>query len=494
MRRLYYGDNLPVLKEMPSDWVDLIYLDPPFNSNKTYNIIYPDDMGQVRAFEDTWVWTQECDALLEEVNKTANNLFGSWQALNVLNALVNAMGKVQMSAYLVNMAPRLMEMHRILKATGSIYLHCDPTASHYLKILMDAIFGQDNCRNEIVWCYKSRPQPKKKFGKKHDCILFYSKTNGYKFNFKDVMRPLSKAAIKKYRHPDEDGRKYRLEGRGITGSPIRSQKDVPLKWEIEHPELVVRDYLDEKKGVVLEDWWSDIGIINQSAKERLGYPTQKPISLLERIIKASSNKDDIVLDPFCGCGTSIAAAEKLHRQWIGVDITYSAIAAIKERFRRERVDIWESIDIRDMPRTKGELERMLLSEGSSLYARKEFEKFCVATIGGLPNEKMGADGGIDGRIRLVSEKQAIVSVKSGNANVEQVRALKGLLDEKQVAGIFVTLRPPSKPMADFANQSGIYKIPQSGLFEVKPFPQIQIMTVDNILQGKRPDIPYATAA
>jgi site-specific DNA-methyltransferase (adenine-specific) len=221
-------------------------------------------------------------------------------------------------------------MHRILKDTGSLYLHCDQTASHYLKILLDNVFGKKNFRNEIVWCYKSRPQSKKYFGRKHDVILYYSKTNNYNFNWQSVSRPLTNTTIKKYKLSDSDGRKYRLEGRGITGSPIRSAKDVDIKWEKMNPELVVRDYLDEKIGVASEDWWI-INIINQAAKERTGYPTQKPLALLERIIKASSNEGDIVMDPFCGCATTCVAAQQLGRKWIGIDIEKQAVRLLVDR-------------------------------------------------------------------------------------------------------------------------------------------------------------------
>jgi adenine specific DNA methylase Mod len=245
-------------------------------------------------------------------------------------------------AYLVYMTIRLIEMHRILKSTGSIYLHCDPAASHYLKIIMDSIFGHENFRNEIAWCYKSWPQSKRHFGKKHDIILFYSKTECYYFNWQAVARPLSETTIKKYRLFDADGRKYRLEGKGITGSPIRSAKDVNQKWEETNPEWVIRNYFDEKIGVALEDWWQ-IDIINQSSKERAGYPTQKPLALLEIIVKASSKENDIVFDPFCGCGTIIEAAIKNRRQWIGCDIAIHSIKLIHDT-RIQKYGLHENVE------------------------------------------------------------------------------------------------------------------------------------------------------
>ncbi len=238
-----------------------------------------------------------------------------------------------MKAYITYMTQRMIELHRVLKSTGSIYLHCDPTASHYLKQMMDCVFGKSNFRNEIVWCYKSRPQPKRSFAKKHDVILFYSKSADYYFNWQESVRPLSESTVAKYRLMDDEGRKYRLQGRGITDSPIQSAKDVDVKWEISHPEWVVRDYLDTKIGVILEDWW-EIDIINQSSKERTGYPTQKPLALLHRIIKASSQEGDVVLDPFCGCATTCVAAQQLNRKWIGIDIEEQAVKVLIERLEK----------------------------------------------------------------------------------------------------------------------------------------------------------------
>lgn len=326
MNKLFYGDNLTIMRMLPADSVDLIYLDPPFNSNRSYNLLYKNTTGlpipeQIEAFCDTWELDYEKSEMAYDIPNIMqkygikNDVVQFWYYLVLALKSTNP----KLLAYLVYMTIRLIEMHRILKSTGSIYLHCDPTASHYLKIVMDSIFGHENFRNEIAWCYKSRPQSKRYFGKKHDIILFYSKTENYYFNWQTVARPLSETTIKKYRLSDTDGRKYRLEGRGITGSPIRSAKDVDPRWEETNPELVVRDYLDEKIGVALEDWWQ-IDIINQSSKERLGYPTQKPLALLEIIVKASSRESDVVLDPFCGCGTTIEAAIKNHRQWIGCDI------------------------------------------------------------------------------------------------------------------------------------------------------------------------------
>ena len=319
---LYTHDNLYVLSGMNSELVDLIYLDPPFNSKRMYSA----PVGSKAAgtsFKDMWTW-QDVDVFYLDA------LAVQFPALARYITNVGVFHSKPMMAYLTYMAQRIIEMHRILKDTGSLYLHCDPTAGHYLKLLLDIVFGKNNFRNEIIWCYKSRPQSKRHFGKKHDSILFYTKSDKYRFHWEVVARPLADETVKKYRLTDKEGRKYRLQGRGITGSPIRSAKDVDQNWEITNPELVVRDYLDEKNGVALEDWWL-IDIINQTAKERTGYPTQKPLALLRRIIEASSNIDDIVLDPFCGCATTCVAAQQLDRKWIGIDIEKQATGILIER-------------------------------------------------------------------------------------------------------------------------------------------------------------------
>ena len=433
--------------------MDLIYLDPPFNSNKAYNIIYPDDLGQVTAFEDTWSWTPGCDVYLADIAAQAGEIG------QLLPALVSGMGKVQMSAYLVNMTLRLIELQRVLKPTGSLYLHCDPTAGHYLKIVLDAIFGRGNFRNEIVWCYTSGGVSRRYFGKKHDTILFYSKSKHYQFTTQ--YRPYSEGTVQ----------------RGLT----QYKKDLNEEYKL------------KEEGAVENDWWSDIQpLLSPTSYERLGYPTQKPIALLNRIIQAGSNVDDIVLDPFCGCGTAIEAAENGNRRWIGIDITSAAISAIQERFRRNRRDVWKDVQIEGKPETVEEIDSTLLNEASPLYARKEFEKFCVASIGGMPNNKMGADGGIDGRIPLESGKRALVSVKSGNVGVAQLRELKGLLDEKNVGGVFITRHPPTRPMAEFANTAGIVEIDRPGRKGFLPpytCPVLQIMTLEDILTGKPLDLP-----
>ena len=483
---------------MPDESVDLIYLDPPFNSNRAYNVIYPDDMGQVQAFQDTWAWTTACDAALQEEDGPG---------MDMVRALIGGMGQVQMAAYLVMMTPRLAELHRILKPTGSLYLHCDPTASHYLKVIMDAIFGRANFRNEVVWKRFNFHADAYRFGSITDRALFYSRGDGYTFN--RVTTDYSEKYIaSKFTHRDDAGRAYRLDslippnGRG----PVYEFHGVLRAWRYKEERMraledagriytgsrvpQIKRYLDEMPGQAVPDLWVDIPPINSQARERLGYPTQKPLALLERIIRASSNPGDVVCDPFCGCGSSIAAAENAGRKWIGIDITYAAIAAIQERFRRDRVDIWKDVEIVNRPETVQEVDDQLLNTQNPLHPRKEFEKFCVASIGGLPNEKMGADGGVDGRIPLVLKKRANVSVKSGNVGVRDMRDLTGTLDDsKDVSGVFVTRQQPTRPMREWANQAGVVSLEL-----IPPFPRMQILTLEEVLNGKRPVLPYAEAA
>jgi len=350
--KLILGDNLAVLQSIPDKSVDLIYLDPPFFSNRIYEVIWGDD-GEKRSFEDRFAG--------------GIDHYISWLKI------------------------RVRQMHRILKDTGSIFLHCDWHANAEIKVdILNKIFGRNNFRNEIIWCYKSRPQSKKYFGKKHDTIFFYSKSDNYTFNWEKVTRPLSDVTVSKYRLKDENGRLYRLQGRGIKGSPIRSAKDVDKKWEISNPELVVRDYLDEKIGVASEDWWIDCDMINQNSSERIGYPTQKPEILLERIIECASNEGDIVLDPFVGGGTTIAVADRLNRKWIGIDQSVMAIKVSDLRMQKRQDDLFYKKQPYEVILPTFDFEKLQAKDG------KEFEIWIVDKFGGVPNEKGGKDGGIDG--------------------------------------------------------------------------------------------------
>lgn len=288
---IYCGDCRETLQKFPDNSVDLVYIDPPFNSGRTYETFWG-DIQEKRAFEDRY-------------------------------------GAVE--KYITEMQPAVEQLHRVLKPTGSFYYHCDWHASHYIKVMLDQIFKPKFFLNEIIWCYKTRHFSKRYFGRKHDTIFLYSKSDNYTFNWQSVLRPLSDATVAKFKYEDENGR-YRLVGRGIKGSPIRSAKDVDPKWEKTHPHLVTRSYL--KEGVPIEDYW-EIDIINQASKERLGYPTQKPLALLERIVSASTKPGDIVLDAFCGCGTALVAAQKYGRRWVGIDISPSACNVMGDRLERD---------------------------------------------------------------------------------------------------------------------------------------------------------------
>jgi DNA modification methylase len=484
MNKLFYGDNLTIMKKMPPDSVDLIYLDPPFNSNRSYNLLYKNTTGlpipeQIEAFCDTWDLDYEKSELASEIPRIMQNYGINADTVHFWHYMVEALRltDTKLLAYLVYMTVRVIEMYRLLKPTGSFYLHCDPTASHYLKVILDGIFGKENFRNEIAWCYKSRPQSKRHFGKKHDVILFYSKTDSYCFNWEAVARPLSAETIKKYRFADGEGRLYRLEGRGIKGSPIQSAKDVDPKWEQTHPELVVRDYLDEKIGVALEDWWQ-IDIINQSARERLGYPTQKPIALLERIILASSNEGDVVFDPFCGCGTTVEAALRNNRHWIGCDIAIHSIRLIQDT-RVTKYSLVEGTDytIEGIPQST-EQARYLFEQDPF-----QFQYWAIEKTGGFCSNRKTADRGIDGRIYFEANNtlcSMVLSVKGGAVKPADIRDLRGVLEREkavEMAG-FISLQEPTKAMVQEADAAGYYE------YQGVNYPRIQLLTIDGMFAGK----------
>ena len=323
--QLFYGDNLEVLRQhIKDESVDLCYIDPPFNSKRNYNQIYnnigKEDQAQAQAFIDTWTWDDRANQGLAEIQENYQGKFTA-QSIDLISGLTKVLGKGSLLAYLVSMTLRIVEIHRVLKPTGSFYLHCDPTASHYLKIILDAIFcarGGDFL-NEAIWCYSERGISKTSFNRKHDVILFYSKSSGlHTFNWQLIADEYSETTIKKFRYIDENGRRFRLRGRNVPeAGSLRRKTDIPLHKECEY---TYRQYLEESDGVLAKDWVV-IPFLNQVSPERLGYPTQKPEALLERIIKASSNEGDVVLDAYCGCGTTVAVAQRLNRRWIGIDIT-----------------------------------------------------------------------------------------------------------------------------------------------------------------------------
>lgn len=323
-RTLFQGDNLPFLRAMNSESVDLIATDPPFNKGRDFHAT-PDSLAAGAKFQDRWSWEQ--DVHQEWVDQITDDFP---LVMNVIQGSRNSYGD-DMGAFLCFMAVRLLEMHRVLKTTGSMYLHCDPTASHYLKELMDAVFGRKNFVNELIWCYDIGGRVSKRaYGRRHDIILFYTKSSTYTFNWDKILIDWDEKGRAKFRHQDETGRRYRLIGRFLKGSPIKGHRDVSPEWEKTHPELVQRYYM--KPGKAQVDFWN-IPPINQTSPERLGYPTQKPLALYERIITASSNEGDMVLDPFCGCATTPVAAEKLKRHWVGIDIWDNAYNAIVERMK-----------------------------------------------------------------------------------------------------------------------------------------------------------------
>jgi site-specific DNA-methyltransferase (adenine-specific) len=386
---LYTHDNLYVLSGLNSESVDLIYLDPPFNSKRMYSA----PVGSKAAgasFKDMWTWQDVDEYYLD-------SLADNFPALAKYIASVGAVHSKPMMAYLTYMAQRMIEMHRVLKSTGSLYLHCDPTASHYLKSLLDSVFGKDNFRNEVIWCYKDGANSKKYYNKKHDVILFYTKGKKYTFNYDAIYRELSDSTVKKYKHEDEKG-KYRLMGRGIVNSPIKSARDINPQWEKTNPELTFRHYL---KGGALPLDWFEMPPINQSAKERTGYPTQKPLALLKRIVLASSNEGDVVLDPFCGCATTCVAAQQLQRKWIGIDIEKQTVNVLIQRLSdagrlfRDFVatdQIPKRSDLKEVPRTQSIKERLYKEQqGKCNACGREFEMRDFEVDHIIPRSKGGGD-------------------------------------------------------------------------------------------------------
>lgn len=452
---LYYGDNLEILREYIADEsVDLIYLDPPFNSGRNYNVLFKEANGsaadaQIRVFGDTWTWGPTAEATLRELGEYADP-----RVVEMIEALVSFMGRCNMTAYLVMMTVRLIELRRVLKPTGSLYLHCDPTASHYLKVALDTVFGGKHFRNEVIWHYRTGGVSKRWFGKKHDTILFYSKAKDYKFN------------------PMETKVYYR----DVYG------RDLKPSWKDRRGG---RDEGGYYHYVFENDTWSIPAVFNMS-KERLGYPTQKPEALLERIIEASSDPGDVVLDPFCGCGTTVAVAQRLERRWIGIDITYLATALIESRLH----DMYDdNVDYKLIGVPVDAQSAHALAEQD----RFQFEWWALSLAKARPagGHKKGADRGIDGVMFLRDEprkkaKKIVVQVKSGHVGSSQIRDLKGVVErEKAPMGFFITLRPPTKPMLKEAISAGYYRSPWSN----EDYQKIQIRTIQQLFDGLTFDLP-----
>ena len=510
--QLYFGDNLGILRQHIADEsVDLIYLDPPFNSNATYNVLFRERSGeesaaQITAFDDTWRWNIESEHAYQDVITQQAGKIG-----DLLAALRSFLGQNDMMAYLTMMAQRMVELHRVLKPTGSIYLHCDPTASHYLKLLMDAVFEPANFRREIIWQRSRSHGGASSYNSVHDTIFYYSKTEDATWN--PQHQPYDQSYVEShYNLVDEGGRRYQLVSANGSGQgPARQFGDRVIEpplgrhwaWTQERINQLIAEgrivftntgmprykrYSDDTPGRPLTDVWTDIPPINSQARERLGYPTQKPESLLERIINASSNEGDVVLDPFCGCGTAVAAAERLNRRWIGIDITHLAITLIRHRLHDAFGEDLRPYEV------VGEPKDLLSAESLALHDRYQFEWWALGLVDARParDRKKGADAGIDGFINFFDDnsgkpKRIVVQVKSGGVQRNQVATLKSDMErEKADLALFVTLKPPTNPMQQEALQAGFYA-PEA--FPDHQFPKVQIITIEDLLSGAQPQYP-----
>lgn len=525
---LYFGDNLHVLKKYIKDeTVDLIYLDPPFNSNADYNLLFRTQSGsgnraQIQAFDDTWTWGEEAEQALDDI------IAAGGRCSIVIQALRDVLGANDMTAYLVMMTIRLIDLHRVLKSTGSLYLHCDPTASHYLKMILDVIFGPTKFRSEIVWKRTTAHSGARRYSPVHDVLLFYTKTDQFTWNAPRVEYE-DEYLDKYYKYDDGDGRRYwraDITGAGVrtgdSGKPWRDRDPTSISRHWALPQKVVADlvgqdrsksmsaqekldildaasriywpkgggmpqykrYREELKGLTLSDLWTDIDRINPVGRERVGYPTQKPVALLDRILRASSNEGDVILDPFCGCGTAVAAAEKLGRSWIGIDITHLAIHVIADRLDR------------DVPHARyniiGQPTDLAGAEKLADIDKYQFQWWATWLCGGQPfgGERKGRDRGIDGTLEFVSRRGqhdwGIISVKGGKQiGPSMVRDLAGTVArEKASLGVFICLTEPTKEMEREAVLAGFVE-----LGGVK-YRKIQLRTIAQLLAGAGIDSPY----
>jgi site-specific DNA-methyltransferase (adenine-specific) len=510
--KLFYGDNLEVLREHIADAsVDLIYLDPPFNSNAGYNVLFHQPTGaaadaSIEAFDDTWKWGQASKHALKDIASGTN------QPLKVMmEAMHSGIGENPMMAYLAMMAVRLVELHRVLKDTGSLYLHCDPTASHYLKLVLDAVFGAENFVNEIVWKRTTaHSNVYKAFGDITDTIFFYGRSKNRVWN--QLYRNTTDTDIeRRFPQVDPDGRRWRSENlrnpgvrpnlhypyaasNGVTYQPhpngwtvnLEKMRQFDEEGRLHFPtspegRLRKKFYADETPGVKLQNLWDDIPPIGAQAQERLGYPTQKPRALLERIIAASSNPGDTVLDPFCGCGTAVDAAQKLGRQWIGIDVTHLAIGMIEDRMRSGYPGIeFETIGV---PRDLASAERLAAED------KHQFQQWACWHVGGYPRDKKGGDKGVDGWFNYLTDDgkiaQGVISVKGGeHLNPGMVRDLGRVMErDHHKFGLFITAAMPTKGV--------LQEIESHPLVETQwgRFPAMQVVTIAQFFHGPKAMLP-----
>jgi adenine specific DNA methylase Mod len=500
VNQLYYGDNLQVLREhIAEESVDLIYLDPPFNSKRDYNLLFKSPKGvaseaQIEAFEDTWHWNEQAEREFDELLHQPNT-----SVADMMRALRGFLGENDMMAYLTMMANRLLELHRVLKPTGSLYLHCDPTASHYLKIVLDGVFGKALFKNEVVWRRTRGHNDKtlKKYGAIHDVVLYFGKTNDVLFN---VIRTARNEDAPKthdlYQHTA--GKLYRKGDCRAPGNrgPLWTWNGITANWRFteEEAERLTREGrivfskggnprvlrpIDPLQGAPLQDVWTDIDAINSGAGEFLPYPTQKPLALLERIISSSSNEGDVVLDPFCGCGTAVDAAQKLKRKWIGIDITHLAISLIEKRLK-DRYKGRTKFDVHGTPKDVDAARDLAQRD------KYQFQWWAVSLVEAQPFQakKKGADTGIDGVkfFRDLDRKEVhkiVVSVKGGGTTPDDVRALNHVRErEKADIALFISLEQPTPAMVKDAASVGFYESVAG-----KKFARAQLLTIDGLLNG-----------
>lgn len=503
---LYYGDNLHILREhIDDESVDLIYLDPPFSSNRNYNVLFKEENGtassaQVQAFTDSWHWNEASEeALIDIIENAPPSL------VELIEGFLSSLGRNQFTAYLVMMAPRLLELHRILKSTGSLYLHCDPTASHYLKLVLDRIFGAEHFQSEIIWKRTSAHSDAKRYGRVHDTILFYSKSDRWTWN--EQYMPYDESYLDShYKRVDPDGRRWMDDkliapgGRGPVyewhghtrawGHTKENMQKLHDEGRIHYTKSGMaryKRYLDEMPGLPLQSVWTDFGALNSQARERLGYPTQKPEALLERIIEASSNEGDTILDPFCGCGTTVAVAQRLKRGWIGIDITHLAISIMKYRLE-------DAFGKRVSYSVVGEPADLSGARALAQQDRYQFQWWALSLVRARPidQKKKGADRGVDGVkyinvtpwLKKPKPIKVVVQVKSGHVSVKDIREFKTVIDNtKAEMGAFITLNDPTGPMVQEARSAGHYKS-----LDAK-YRKVQILTIEELFNGKKLQYP-----